>query len=519
MKATSDFAINLFTHFTGNSPKSLQELLHSWGRLTGSTPKKSELLSTYRKLLTANLIPQNTLLESLLVTRKVRSQSGILPFAVMTKPYLCPGQCTYCPLELGMPKSYLSDEPAAQRAKQLDFDPYQQVTTRLKQLHLTGHIADKIEIIIVGGTFSAYPNEYRTEFVKSIFDALNGNTSKDIYQAHQNNLTSPHRVVGLSIETRPDWLTEKEIVFLRTLGVTKIQLGVQAFDEKILARIKRGHTLDAVATATQNLRNSGFKICYHFMPNLPGSTPEHDIEMAKIMYTDPRFIPDYVKIYPCAVIPSTELHRQFEAKEYIPYSDEKLINTLLEIKKITPKTVRIDRLVRDISKKWVVSGPLNTNIRQQLQTTLKSQGIYCKCVRCREVKQETHSSNLHLDQFCYKTLGGTEYFLSFVDNENRLYSLLRLRLPDSDQKSLFPELSNAAIIREVHTYGRVVALDDLQTGASQHQGLGKKLISTAESIARYKGYSKLAVISAIGTIPYYQKLGYQTEGLYQTKEL
>jgi len=418
-----------------------------------------------------------------------------------------------------MPKSYLSDEPAAQRAKQLDFDPGAQVATRLRQLDLTGHIADKIEIIIVGGTFSAYPTDYRREFVKSIFDALNGVSSDSIEAAHRQNLTARHRVVGLSIETRPDWITPEEIIFLRSLGVTKIQLGVQAFDEKILSRIKRGHSLEAVALATRNLRNSGFKICYHFMPNLPGTTPQHDIDMARVMYTDPRFIPDYVKIYPCTVIPGTQLHRQFEAKEYIPYSDENLFKTLLEIKKITPKTIRIDRLVRDISKKWVISGPINTNVRQQLQQTLQQQGAKCHCVRCREIKQGFHSSDLILDQQLYTTQGGQEYFLSYIDDQERLYSLLRLRLPDKDQHMLFPELQGAAIIREVHTYGSVVALDDQQRHLSQHHGLGKSLVSTAEQIASDHGYSKIAVISAIGTMPYYHKLGFRAEGFYMTKSL
>lgn len=512
------FAITLLSNFSLSKPDAVTRLSHQWAKAVKHTPKKSEILSVYRQLVAGGELTPNPDLEKALRTRQVRSRSGVVPFAVMTKPFNCPGLCTYCPLELGMPKSYLSDEPAAQRAKSLDFDPEKQIAARLKQLSLTGHHTDKIEVIVIGGTFSAYPDDYKISFFKGIFDAVNQHQSRDLKEAHLFNETASRRIVGISVETRPDWVTPKEVILFRRLGVTKVQLGVQAFDEQILKKIRRGHSLNSVAQATLLLRNAGFKICYHFMPNLPLSSPGKDLRMAKIMYRDPRFKPDFVKIYPCVVIPGTELHRQWQAKEYVPYSDENLYSVLLDIKKITPPTVRIDRLVRDISKSWVASGPVATNLRQALQQQLAIENSSCRCIRCREIKEGVYHQKPSLIIRRYRTLGGTEFFLSY-EKDGKLFSLLRLRLPEKGSQTLFPELEGAALIREVHTFGRVVPLSARQSGRSQHQGLGKKLIAKAEQIAAKNGYEKIAVISAVGTHQYYQTLGFLAEGLYLTKSL
>jgi len=451
-------------------------------------------------------------------TRGVRTESGVAPFAVMMKPFPCPGKCIYCPLEEGMPKSYLSDEPAAQRAKILDFDPYKQVEGRIRQMSETGHITDKIDLIVIGGTFGSYTEEYKREFFKNIFDAVNGKVSETLQEAQKYNETAEKRIVGISVETRPDWVSELEVKLWRELGVTKVQLGVQAFDEEILKKIKRGHSLDEVARATRMCRDAGLKICYHFMPNLPGSSPEKDIEMAKIMFTDPRFGPDYLKVYPAMTIKGTEMYEMWKRGEYLPYEEDELIEVLKEIKAQTPVWCRIDRLIRDISKKWVSAGTARTNLRQVLQQQLLKEGKKCKCIRCREVRGGVYDTKVQLLVNERESLGGKELFLSY-ENEENLFAMLRLRLPNEGEEMLFEKLKGAAIVREVHAYGQVAEIDTRDGIKTQHRGLGKRLMIKAEEIARERGYKKMAVISAIGTREYYKKLSYSLEGTYMVKVL
>ena len=501
------------------TPENLEEYRRVWAKVLGRMPKNSEIWP---------FIGDEEIKE-LYKTRSVRTESGVAPFAVMMKPHYCPGNCVYCPLEAGMPKSYLSDEPAAQRAKKLKFDPYLQVEMRLRQLEETGHITNKIDLIVIGGTFSAYPEKYKLEFFKGMFDGVNGFVAKNLEEAKQYNETGDRRIVGISVETRPDWVTEAEVILWRKMGVTKVQLGVQAFDEQILKKINRGHSLVEVAEATRFCRNAGIKICYHFMPNLPGSTPENDIEMAKIMFTDPCFQPDYLKVYPAMVIEGTELFQMWKRGEYESFSDIELKMVLKKIKKMTPRWCRIDRLVRDISKQWVSSGTLRTNLRQLLQEDLKKDGTKCECIRCREVRAGVYDAKVQLMVDERETLGGKELFLSFETKDTpgepgKLFSMLRLRLPNAGEKVLFKELEGAAIIREVHTYGQVKEIDSLQGLAlqgekSQHRGLGKRLMAEAERIASERGYRRMAVISAIGTREYYKKLVYKLDGEYMVKDL
>ncbi len=505
------------------TPENAEDFRMVWAKELKKMPKNSEI---WPFLTDPDLI-------SIFKTRSVRTESGVAPFAVMMKAHFCPGNCVYCPLEEGMPKSYLSDEPAAQRAKQLNFDSKLQVEMRLKQLEATGHITDKIDLIVIGGTFSAYPDDYKKEFFKGMYDGINGVVSESLEEAITYNETAKQRIVGISVETRPDWVTEEEIKLWRKMGVTKVQLGVQAFDEKILKKIERGHSLDAVAEATRACRNAGLKICYHFMPNLPGSNPEKDIEMARTMFEDIRFGPDYIKVYPAMVIPGTELQKMWERGEYVSYGDEELRRVLKAVKALTPKWCRIDRLVRDISKKWVSSGSLATNMRQLIQEDLKKEGIFCKCIRCREVRGGIYDAKVELLVDERESLGGKELFLSFESKENpatagKLFSMLRLRLPDRGEKVLFKELENSAIVREVHTYGQVREIEKTQKlenpktqndEFSQHRGLGKRLLVKAEEIAIDRGYKKMAIISAVGTREYYRKLGYELVGEYMVKDL
>jgi len=521
MSSIAHLATLLLPHFNTLSEGSVYQIKKKVARDYGRMPKDSEVLECYETLLAEGKIQENKILKTSLITRKVRSESGVTPFAVMTKPYPCPGQCTYCPLEVGMPKSYLSDEPAAARAKSFGFDPARQISSRLKQLEITGHPTDKIEIIVIGGTFGSYPEEYKREFFLAMINTINDQVSDSLIQAQELNESSPRRIVGMSIETRPDWIDEAEVKLMRELGVTKVQLGVQALDDEIMEHIKRGHTLRDVATATQLLKDAGIKVCYHFMPNLPGSTPEHDLEMAHTMYEDIQFKPDFLKIYPVQVIDGTELYLEWERGDYLPYGDDLLMNTLKEIKKITPPFVRIDRLVRDISKQWVSAGTYLTNMRQLIHHQMKGEDWSCQCIRCREARGKSIPDDVKLCDLTIPTLGATEHLLTYEDSPRRyLYSLLRLRLPDHDNNKLFPELARAAIIREVHTYGTAVRVGkEGGAGKSQHMGLGKKLIKQAEQIAQEAGYSKIAVISAIGTRGYYRKLGYKLDGLYMTKPL
>lgn len=501
--------------------QNIGKLKRAWAKEIGFIPKNSKVLKIYRQLLRQGVIKQNKSsnhFKELLTTRKTRTQSGVAPMAVMTKPFPCPGQCIYCPQEKGMPKSYLSDEPAAQRAMKVNFSPKLQIQSRLKQFASTGHTTDKMEIIVIGGTFSAYPQKYKIQFFKAIFDTLNNQTSRNLQQAQRINETAKHRVVGISVETRPDWVTEKEIKLLRKLGVTKIQLGMQALDDKILKTINRGHSVNAVTKATKLLKNSGFKICYHYMPNLPGSTPKKDLEMAKTMFKSPRFKPDYLKVYPVQVIPGTQLHTLFQKGKYKTYPNKVLKETLKKIKIFTPPWVRIDRLVRDISKKWISSGTTQTNMRQVIQQELKKSNKACQCIRCREIKDLPRNSSPKFKKITINTIGGREYFLSF-ETQGKLYSLLRLRLPNPNQKVLFKELEKSAIIREIHTFGQALTLKKHSSTKVQHQGLGKQLIKKAETISHQKGFKKLAVISAIGTKEYYSKLGFKKEGLYMTKDI
>jgi len=503
--------------YTSLSAETLPLLRRDAAKILGSTPRDSDLLALYRHLHKAGKLTIDASMLKLLMTREVRTLSGVTPFAVMMKPYVCPGMCTFCPLELGMPKSYLSDEPAAARAKTLNFDPHAQIESRLNQLVETGHVTDKIELIVIGGTFGSYLDAYKRSFFKDMIDTVNGTESATLEEAQTYNETASRRIVGISVETRPDWINEAEVKLFRELGVTKVQVGVQAFDEKILQKVKRGHSLDAVAEATRLLRDAGIKICYHFMPNLPGSSPELDLQMAHMMYEDPRFKPDFLKIYPAQVIPNTELFRQWRRGEYVPYPEEQLKDVLKQIKLMTPRYCRIDRLVRDISKKWVAAGTKATNMRQYLQLELKKQGKICQCIRCREVKAGEYNVDPELLDLSIDTYGGTEHLLTF-EKDHKLFSLLRLRLP-TDHCVLFTELTGCAIIREVHTYGKTLSHQDKNSKKTQHRGLGKRLIAEAEKIAQTSGYSKIAVISSIGTRDYYRNLGYAKVGLYMVKDL
>lgn len=481
----------------------------------------ADLLFLYRKMIKSKKIKANQALENLLRKRKIRTLSGVAPVAVLTKPYPCPGKCAYCPSEKSMPKSYLSNEPAVMRAVATKFDPFIQTSVRIKALENNGHDTDKIELIVMGGTWSYFPKKYQTWFIKRCFDACNGKTAKTLSQAQTINEKAKHRVVALTLETRPDYIDKKEVKYWRELGATKVELGVQIADDKTLNKNKRGHGIKEIVQATKLFRQAGFKIAYHLMPNLPGATPAKDLSAYKKLFTSPDFQPDFIKIYPTVVTKGTELYRWWKADKYKPYSAKQLFNLLLKMKLATPDYVRIIRLIRDIPKESIEAGNKISNLREALQLELKKQGKYCHCIRCREAREDIDNlskAKLFIEK--YKASDATELFLQYASRDKRrLYAFLRLRLPSKPEQNFIEEIRGAAMIREVHTYGRLMPLKKSNGKSIQHRGFGTRLTLEAESIAKKHGFKKMAVISGIGVRGFYKKLGYKLDGTYMIKML
>ncbi|MCX6743865.1 MAG: tRNA uridine(34) 5-carboxymethylaminomethyl modification radical SAM/GNAT enzyme Elp3, partial [Candidatus Parcubacteria bacterium] len=419
--------------------------------------------------------------------------------------------------------SYLSNEPAVMRAILCQFDPFKQVKMRLDALKMTGHDTDKCELIVMGGTWSYLPKKYQDWFIKRCFDGFNGKVSKNLAQALKLNEKVKYRVIGLTLETRPDYIDVAEIKRMRELGATRVEIGVQTIDDKILKLNKRGHLIEKTIKATKLLKDAGFKISYHMMPNLPGSTPAHDLVMFKKLFTDQNFQPDMLKIYPCVVTKTSELYKWFKQGKYKAYSDKQLLNLIIKIKKIIPPYVRISRLIRDIPKESILAGNKISNLRQLIQEEFKKTGQVCQCIRCREARNQTFSlKGLKLRIRKYKASDGLEYFLSYESKDEKiLFAFLRLRISQKLDQNLLkklPELKDTAMIREVHTYGQLIPLNTKQK-AVQHIGLGKRLIQEAEKISRKNGFKKIAVISGIGVREYYKNLGYTLWKTYMVKNL
>ncbi len=479
-------------------------------------PSKIELLKAYRDLVKNGKIRTNPALENLLKTRKIRSLSGIVSITVITKPYPCPGKCLYCPDELEMPKSYLANEPACMRAVLTKFDPYKQVDARLKSLQLTGHSTDKIELIVLGGTWSAYPKNYQTWFIKRCFDACNEQNSKDLKTAKKMNEKAKHRIIGLTLETRPDYVTLKEIKRMRWLGCTRIELGAQSIYNDVLKYNKRNHDVAATIKATKLLKNAGLKVTYHMMLNLPKSNIKKDEKMFGEVFSNSDFQPDQLKIYPCAVLKTSPLYKLWKQGKYKPYSEKQLINLLIKIKQKIPPYVRIIRIIRDIPSQSIIAGSKTSNLRQIIRDKA---GDICECIRCREPRElESKTKNLEFRRRDYDASDGKEIFLSFENvKNNKLLAFLRLRICSN---WTLPALKDSALIRELHTYGKVVPIKAKSKKAAQHKGLGKKLMTEAEKIVvKETDFKKIAVISGIGVREYYRKLGYKLKDEYMMKKV
>lgn len=487
-------------------------------------PSNVELLKAYYKLTKKQGGKEIKEIKKLLQTRPVRSLSGIVNVSVLTKPYPCPGECIYCPYEEGVPKSYLSGEPAVERAKGLNYSPYPQTKNRIQMLKAQGHPQDKIDLRIIGGTWSFYPLKYQEWFIKRCFDACNQKNSKNLRGAHLINEKSKRRIVGLSIETRPDFINKGELKRLRRFGVTKVELGIQSVYNSVLKLNKRGHNVQDIVKATKTLKDAGFKVSYQMMINLPGSSPQKDVQAFKNIFTKPEFEPDSLKIYPCALVKEAPLYRWFLKGKYKPYSKKTLVSIIKKIKKMVPYYIRIERIIRDIPAPYIIKGPAKiSNLREVVQKKIKKEGWSCKCIRCREIRKNYKpEEKLSLFRQEYKSSGGKDVFLSFEDNKRKkIYSLLRLRKTslEATRNPCFPVLKNAGIIREIHTYGQLVpiAKDGL---SAQHKGLGSKLIKEAERITKEEfGFTKTAVIAAVGTRQYYRKFGYRLKGTYMVRVL
>lgn len=477
-------------------------------------PSNISLLKTYHEMVKNKSIKESKIIENLLITRPIRSLSGIVNISVLTKPYPCPGKCLFCPIEKNIPKSYVSGEPAVERAKKLKYDPYLQVKKRIEMLKAEGHVTNKIEVRIVGGTFSYYPKKYQEWFIKRCFQACNKLILKPKFQtlgkAQKQNEKAYHRIVGLSVETRPDFINEKEINRLRKLGVTMVEIGVQSIYDDVLIKNLRGHGIKEIILATKLLKDAGFKVLYQMMPNLFASSLKKDKKMFRELFSDHRFQPDLLKIYPCALLKKAPLYKLWKRKKYKPYSEKQLINLIREIKEKMPYYVRIQRISRDIPSNLIIFGPAKiSNLRQILVKKMKEDNWQCKCIRCREVREKYDAKEkIYLFRQDYKASDGREIFLSFENKtRTKLFSLLRLRI--------IPQ--KKAIIREIHTYGAVVPIDKKEK-SPQHHGFGKRLVREAEKITKKEfRLKKISVIAAVGTRDYFRSLGYKLENTYMVK--
>lgn len=528
------------------------------GEFKVKTLSNPQLLEAYNALLKNKSIKRNEALEKNLITRVTRTISGVTPVTVLTKPYNCPGTCIYCPKETDMPVSYLSNEPAAQRAKALKFDPYNQVQYRIKALEANGHIVDKIELLVLGGSWNAYTRKYQNWFISRCFQAANefspaeasakagpkNNYKKEfpLEKELKKNETTKYRIIGVTLETRPDLINEKELIAMRHQGCTRIQFGVQHTDDEILKKVKRGNTQNDIIKATRLCKEIGLKVDYHLMPDLPFSSPKKDIKMFKTIFENSDYRPDQIKIYPCVVTKQAKiLYKMFKNREYIPYTKNELLDLLINVKsKLIPYYVRINRLIRDIPKESIVGGNDITNLRQNIEHEMKSMHLKCKCIRCREIKdKEIKLKDVKLFIEKYSASQGTEFFISYENyGRSKLYGFLRLRFnnPASlaslklwrsgpkatprQENNIFPELKNCSIIREIHVYGKLIPHNTkAKSNSAQHIGFGKKLMAEAEKISRDNKYKKIAVISGIGVREYYRKLGYKLEGEYMVKKI
>ena len=462
-------------------------------------------------------VPTNNKNKSVRVQHKpTKTISGVAPLAVMLPPKKCPhGACLYCP-SLNAPQSYTPESPAVLRAIQCKYDPVKQVKVRLKTLNAMGHPTDKIELIIMGGTFLSYPEKFQFDFVKKCYDALNGKKSKSLNEAKKTNELTKHRCVALCIETRPDYCTENHIKNMLEWGTTRVELGVQAIDDKIYKKVNRGHKVQDVIDATKRLKKAGFKIGYHLMPGIPGSNPKKDIQMFKKIFSSKNFKPDQIKIYPCQVLKGSGIENLYYGGEYVPYNKEEVTKLVIEMLRLTPRYCRIMRIMREIPPNYLIAGIKNIDMRKDIEEQVRARKLKIKEIRFREIGFEIRdnrkiNTDVSLKVTRYKASSGVEYFIEAVNKNNILFGLLRLRL----------DKNKPAMVRELHVYGPTLKLKEKASNEWQHKGLGKMLMKEAEKIAKKKNCKNIRVISGVGVREYYKKMGYNLDKnkIYVEKKL
>lgn len=511
-------------------------------------PSKRKLNLAYKHIIASEpQLAANPFFQSYFVNKAVRSASGILNVSISLPPdkFSCKYNCHFCPNEPGMPRSYLSNEAVFKRAAQVSFNTVQQVYKRLEDLEKSGHVLDKIEFRVLGGTFSCYDHAIADAFVRDLY--YGANTYRSRFTAEEDrrkagtieeeqalNVDAEIHCVGLGVETRPDEIKPAEIIRFRRYGITRVEIGVQHTDDALLRRVNRGHGVRQSRAAIKLLKDYGFKVEIHIMADLPGATPEGDMACYREVLQGPDLIPDYMKDYPCLDVDFSVLKQWKAEGKWKPYAEENdaraLKDVLIYRQSITPKYVRVNRIHRDFQE----AGPgcigfssqtIKTNMAQIVKDEAEARGIYCQCIRCCELRLEKFKMEdvVWLSEK-FEASGATEYFLSaevVQPNRNLLLGFLRLRLSNALQESVLEELvGKTAMIREIHVYGTLksVGTDGAQAGA-QHLGIGRRLLADAEQLAREAGFEKMAVISGIGVRGYYQKNGYDLRGTYMMKDL
>lgn len=457
-------------------------------------PMDSEILAAMDEDVRARLAP-------LLRGKPSRTASGVAVVAAMTKPFPCPhGVCVYCPggPRWGTPQSYLGGEPAAMRGAQHAYDPYRQTRARVEQLRAIGHATDKVDFIILGGTFTNFPVPYQEAFVKGCFDGLNGFESPTLAEAMAANEGAENRMIGLTIETKPERFGAAEVARAMALGVTRVEFGVQSTDDEVLRRANRGHTVGGVRDATRRAKDAGLKVCYHVMPGLPGSDRGKDLATFRTIFEDADFRPDMLKIYPTLVLPGTGLHELWRRGEYEPLSTDEVVDIVAAAKAIVPPWVRILRIQREIGVPQVAAGLAAGNVRELARAKLAAEGKRCACIRCREVglrRRAFAADEVQLGRQTYEASGGREEFLSLDLEDGALVGYARLRLAATD-----------AYVRELKVFGQIVPIGSEPTRDWQHRGFGGELLEACEGIVRDEwGLAAMSVTSGVGVREYYRQ--------------
>jgi len=549
---TAEFEENIENFKTTNDIDKFKKNIQKKYKYTISN---AEFIKIYK-----NLNLENQQLRNLITKKKCKSNSGVLVITVLTSAhpqyidedgevktarFSCKHDCAYCPNEpahegnnwVAQPRSYLYSEPAVLRANANDFDPIKQMNSRISTLIKMGHIPDKLEVIVLGGTWSEYPRDYQDRFITELYYSANiyfddepKRPKKTLEEEIEINETSKVHIIGLTLETRPDTINIDEIANLRRYNCTRIQLGVQHTNNAVLKKIQRGHTIERAYEAIKLLKNNCYKVDIHIMPNLPGASYDIDKEMLDEILYDQRIQVDQYKIYPTAIVPFTRIKKWFDEGSYIPYDDMKLYELIKDFKKKVQKYKRLNRIIRDIPGHYIEGGYSTkyVNMRQLLQDDMRLNKWNCKCIRCREIKGNNVSiDNIELNELIelniekYRGSDSDEYHISFDTNcdKNYLIGFLRLRLNKEDDSQVLPCIKGCALIRELHVYSNLNSVGDNIEGSLQHKGFGKQLVAKAEEIAVDNGYRKMAIISGTGVREYYKKLGYRLIDTYMIKNI